>query len=190
MMSSWPCTGHFVVPWPWGRCKILNIRIVCQQGLTTELTANSSRITEINTLADQLVNTDHRHSDAVKKRRKEINDMWDFMSYIGTRFEYYEGLTLVNYQLSNNKLFYCKPSHNYRQKLYFPTVNIWKWGMDYFTLRGCAGNLVQVRIFFSIFYPFLHWEFFGLHKCLWFSQCNMLLLHERALIFFGSDCVH
>lgn len=46
-----------------------------QQGLTTELTANSSRINEINTLADQLVNTDHRHSDAVKKRRKEINDM-------------------------------------------------------------------------------------------------------------------
>ena len=41
----------------------------------TELTANSSRIAEINTLADQLISTDHRHSAAVKKRRKEINDM-------------------------------------------------------------------------------------------------------------------
>lgn len=68
-------TGHFLVPLPWGMCKIFNIRTVYQQGLTTELTANSSRITEINTLADQLVNTDNRHSDAVKKRRKEINDM-------------------------------------------------------------------------------------------------------------------
>jgi len=48
-----------------------------QQGLTTELTANSGRIAEINTLADQLINTDHRHSAAVKKRRKEINDMWE-----------------------------------------------------------------------------------------------------------------
>ena len=48
---------------------------LCPQGLTTELTANSSRIAEINTLADQLMNTDHRHSAAVKKRRKEINDM-------------------------------------------------------------------------------------------------------------------
>ena len=41
----------------------------------TELTANSSRIAEINSLADQLITTDHRHSGAVKKRRKEINDM-------------------------------------------------------------------------------------------------------------------
>lgn len=48
---------------------------LCQQGITTELTANSARIAEINTLADQLVNTDHRHSADVKKRRKEINDM-------------------------------------------------------------------------------------------------------------------
>ena len=68
-------TGHFLIPWPWGKCKIFNVRTMYQQGLTTELTANSSRITEINTLADQLVNTDHRHSAAVKKRRKEINDM-------------------------------------------------------------------------------------------------------------------
>ena len=41
----------------------------------TELTANGSRITEINSLADQLITTDHRHSAAVKKRRKEISDM-------------------------------------------------------------------------------------------------------------------
>ncbi|XP_068689103.1 spectrin beta chain-like isoform X1 [Montipora foliosa] len=47
------------------------------EGLTMELTANSGRITEINNLADQLVNTDHRHAAAVKTRRKEINDMWE-----------------------------------------------------------------------------------------------------------------
>ena len=48
---------------------------LCPQGLTTELTANSNRIAEINSLADQLIDTDHRHSAAVKKRRKDINDM-------------------------------------------------------------------------------------------------------------------
>ena len=41
-----------------------------------ELTANSSRIAEINTLAEQLVKTDYQHSAAVKRRQKEINDMW------------------------------------------------------------------------------------------------------------------
>ena len=48
---------------------------LCPQGLTTELTANSNRIAEINSLADQLIDTDHRHSAAVKKRREDINDM-------------------------------------------------------------------------------------------------------------------
>ena len=48
---------------------------LCTQGLTTELTANSNRIAEINSLADQLIDTDHRHSAAVKKRREDINDM-------------------------------------------------------------------------------------------------------------------
>ena len=40
-----------------------------------ELTANSGRIAEINSLAEQLVKTDYRHSAAVKRRQKEINDM-------------------------------------------------------------------------------------------------------------------
>lgn len=40
-----------------------------------ELTANSGRIAEINNLADQFVNTDHRYASDVKRRCKEINDM-------------------------------------------------------------------------------------------------------------------
>ena len=77
--SIWaPCSGS--------KCKrcisgfnfggeVLSKLTLISQGLTTELTANTSRIAEINSLADQLITTDHRHSAAVKKRRKEIIDM-------------------------------------------------------------------------------------------------------------------
>ncbi|KAK2560477.1 Spectrin beta chain [Acropora cervicornis] len=52
------------------------------KGLTMELTANRGRIAEINNLADQFVNTDHRHASDVKRRCKEINDMWKNLQHL------------------------------------------------------------------------------------------------------------
>ncbi|XP_015749829.1 PREDICTED: spectrin alpha chain, non-erythrocytic 1-like isoform X1 [Acropora digitifera] len=52
------------------------------EGLTMELTANSGRIAEINNLADQFVNTDHRHASDVKRRCKEINEMWKNLQHL------------------------------------------------------------------------------------------------------------
>lgn len=46
------------------------------------------------------------------RKEEKKSTTCEILSYIGTRFEYYEGLTLVNYQLSNNKLFYSKPSNS------------------------------------------------------------------------------
>lgn len=45
--------------------------------LVTELAANSSRIDEINNLADELIVNDHVHTTTVKRRRRDINDRWE-----------------------------------------------------------------------------------------------------------------
>ena len=47
------------------------------QRFVTELAANSSRVDEINSLADELIANDHTHSATVRRRRRDVNDRWE-----------------------------------------------------------------------------------------------------------------